>query len=538
MSRRKNNTITSDKLDSRLLYFTIIAIVITNFIISLKVFTNILSFDMKIIPTAYNIFTYYKLIWILTISTILILSLIYRMYNYKQKIDKNFVLLGTGLIIIATVVSFILSPPKGVSIWGLFSRNNGLLAYISLFLIIYIISNLRVQTKHISLMVHALNIVSLVLVVIAIFQFFGLDIMNSLWFKQIYIPSQYKHLIESVNVSRSSFYGTEYNWGSSILGQVNYFGAYCSVIFPLITAFALHENSTIKKILLIIGSIMLFIGTILAQSMGSIITMFVVLLLIPISFVNKRNYKNFILMYAGYAIISAVINRLTKWKAFSEIYNLIIQILNSKLLVLVVLASITYILLFIFRKKISKYRFILVAIAIILILVVGAIGHVYVLNNVVESNMDMLTNRGYIWYHSNELIKENFIVGYGPDNLYYNFPQVNKYKSEFMPNDLIDKPHNMYLQVMLDTGIFGLIGFLILLTGLLLKSNKHIDIETDMYKNTYLKALMLVILAYMIQGIVNDNIISIQSVVYLIMGIGAALVKLPINNVKLSNTKV
>ncbi len=96
----------------------------------------------------------------------------------------------------------------------------------------------------------------------------------------------------------------------------------------------------------------------------------------------------------------------------------------------------------------------------------------------------------------------------------------------------------MYLQVLLDVGIFGFAGFMLLLTALLLKSNKHIDIETDMYKNTYFKALILVILAYMLQGIVNDNYISIQSVVYLIMGIGAALMKQSINTPSLTNKKI
>jgi O-antigen ligase len=199
--------------------------------------------------------------------------------------------------------------------------------------------------------------------------------------------------------------------------------------------------------------------------------------------------------------------------------------------------SITYISLFILRKRISKYRYILVSIAIITALLIGAIGHIYVLNNVVETNMNMLTNRGYIWHYSNELIKENFIFGYGPDNLYYNFPQLNEHKSIYMPNDLIDKPHNMYLQVMLDIGIFGLIGFMIILVTLLLKSNKAIDLEKDTYKNTYFKALILVILAYMLQGIVNDNTIAVQSVIYLLMGIGASLIKQTLTNAKLPITK-
>ncbi|OGO76524.1 MAG: hypothetical protein A2Y23_08035 [Clostridiales bacterium GWB2_37_7] len=524
---------TVDSINSKIIYFIIIAIAITNFIVRLKVFKNIRNFDMSMIPNISNLFTYYKLTWLIIVSIILVLVLIYRMYMYKQKLELNFILLGTGLIILAAMVSFILDPIQEVTIWGLYSRSNGLLAYIFLFLLIYLISNLKVQSKHIFFLVHTINIASIILVIIGIFQFFGLDMMDSLWFKQFYTPSEYKYMIENINITSIKLFGMEYYIAPSILGQFNYFGAYCSIIYPFVTAFALNEDNIIKKILLIIGSIMLFTGTILAQSMGSTITMFLALLLIPIFLVNKRNYKIFMVMCFGYTIISAVINRLSSKWAFYEIYKYTTQVLSSKLLAIVILMLIIYILLFIFRSKISKYRYSLVSIFIILALLIGAISYIYIINNVAEQNMGILSNRGYIWHYSNELIKDNFIFGYGPDNLFYNFPQINPHSDQFMPNNFVDKPHNMYLQVLLDTGIFGLIGFMILLIGLLLKANKAIDLETDLYKNTFLKALMLVITAYMIQGIVNDNHLTVQPTVYLIMGIGASLIKQTLDKAKL-----
>lgn len=537
LAHRKSNILSTDYFDSKVLYFTIIAIALINFIVRIKIFTNIRFFDMSMVPSMSNFFTYYKLVGVLLVSIILILSLLFRMYKYKQKLDINFVLLGTGLIIMASLVSFILDPQKEVSIWGLYSRNNGLLAYICLFLLIYLMSNLKIQTKHISFLVHTINIASIVLVIIGIFQFFGLDIMKSLWFQTFYTPSEYIGIVQSINITQQKFLGTEYYWSSSILGQFNYYGAYCSVVYPLITVFALNESNAIKKILLILGSIMLFTGTILAQSMGSLIAMFAALIFIPIFLVNKHNYKSFILMCFGYTVIAAIINRLTDYAAFLEIYNAIIKILSSKIMLLVVAMLAIYIILFMFRKKIFKYRYLLVSFLIILALIIGTIAYIYVINNVAEQNMSMLSSRGYIWHYSNELIKENFIFGYGPDNLYYNFPQLNSDQNKYMPGVIIDKPHNMYLQVILDTGIFGLIGFMILLVGLLLKSNKAIDLEKDICKNTYLKALMLVILAYMIQGIVNDNHLTVQPVVYLIMGIGASLIKQTLSNAKLPITK-
>jgi O-antigen ligase len=489
------------------------------------------------IASAPNFFTYYKLVWILIVVVILTLAFIFKIFKYKQKLEMNYVLLGTGLIFIASVIAFILDPIKEVTTWGLYSRNNGLLAYISLFLLIYLISSLKVQRKHVFFMVHAINIVSVLFVIIAIFQFFGIDIMNSLWYKKIYTPNEYKHLLGSINVAQQVFYSTKYYFASSVFGQYNYFGAYCSVIYPLITAFSLLEDNFIKKTSLIIGSIMLFTATILAQSLGSIFTLFNMIIIIPVFLVNKRNYKSFLLMLTCYTLISVTINRLTNWRAFQDIYRYTIQILSSKLLAIIVAIAIIYILLFIFRKRILRYSYILVTILMILVLLIGAIGFIYVINNVAEQNMEMLSNRGYVWHYSNELVKEKFIFGYGPDNMYYNFPQINDYQQENFPDTVFDKPHNMYLQLILDTGIFGLIGFMILLVGTLLKSNKAIEFEKDIYIKTYFKALMLVIVAYMIQGIVNDNTIAIQSVVYMLMGIGASLITQTFKHAKLAKAK-
>jgi hypothetical protein len=536
LSSRRNNIVTSDNLDSKLLFFAIIAIVITNFIVRIKIFKNIRDFDMSRIPNVSNFFTYYKLVWILIVTIILMLLLIFKIFKYKQKIKMDYVILGTGLIITTSIICFILDPIEEVTIWGFYSRSNGLLAYISLFLLIYIISRLKVQSKHLAFLVHSINLVSIVLVIIGIFQFFGFDMLNSLWYKKIYVPYEYKHLIDQISITLSGFTGTEHFWATSLLGQFNYFGAFCSITFPLISLFVLIEDNSIKRMLLMLGSVMLFVGTILAQSMGSIITIFLVLILIPILQVNKNNYKSIILMYLCYIIASVIINSLTNGMAFLEIYKLASQILNSKLIALVILLSAIYTLLFIFREKVSKHRYIIVSILIIAAILIGIIGYMYVISNVVEQNMGMLTRRGYIWYYSAELVKENFVFGYGPDNLYYNFPQMNPHKN-YMQDLLIDKPHNMYLQVLLDTGIFGLIGFMILLVGLLLKSNKAIDLEEDLYKKTYFKALMLVIMAYMIQGMVNDNHMTIQPTVYLIMGIGASLIKQTLDKAKLSTTK-
>lgn len=527
MARRKGNLLSTNSYDSNVLYTAIIAIIFSIFIVRIKVFVNFLNFDQSPMKsTVTNFFTYYKLRYLLVVFALLLIAFLYKVAKYKYKPNLNFILLGTVLICIAAIVATLMSPLMyEVNLWGIYSRTNGLVAYLFLFVMLYILSNLSVQNKHLSFLVHSLNIVSILLAIIAVFQFFGIDILNSLWYKRIYTPAQYYNVMDKIKVTEISFRGTRYFAAASILGQYNYYGAFCSVIYPLLTAFALNEEKTVKKTLLIVGSIMVFAATILAQSMGSIIAIFAVLLIIPIFLVNKSNYKKFLIMAAGYIASATIINILTEGKAFHELFDMLGKVFGSILVIPAILAIAAYALFFIYRNRISKYRYLLVTIAIILILVIVALGFIYILNNVVENNMGMLTNRGYIWYFARDLIKDNFVIGYGPDSFFYNFTQINPFKHEFMPKSFVDKPHNMYLQVLFDIGIFGLIGFMILLVGMLLKLNKRIDIENDLYKNTYFRAVMLVIAAYMIQGIVNDNHLTIQPILYLIIGIAAAMIK-------------
>lgn len=523
MSSHKKRALVPDKYDSRILYSAIVAIAITYFIVRIKVFTNVRFYDMSMLPSVSNIFSYYKLVWIVSITICLVILLFYRLYKYKTKLECKFPLLGISLIIIASIISYILDPIKAVSIWGIYSRTNGLISYISLFLLIYLVSSFKVQTKHLAFLLHTVNVVSIILAIIGVFQFFGLNIMNSLWFKSMYTPNEYKHMLDSINTIQIPFKGSNYYWADSLFGQPNYYGAYCSMVFPLITIFSLHEKVLTKKVLLIIGSIMMFSGTILAQSMGSIITLFIILFMIPVFLVRKDNYRVYLIMCAGYVIIGITINILTNMTAFQELYNIFLKAIHSKAIILVILSIFFYILCFVFRNRVSKHRYKIIAILMIAVILLGTVGFIYLINNITEKNMNMLSHRGYIWHYSNELIKQQPLFGYGPDNLYYNFPQTTDYQLTYMPNTAIDKPHNMYLQVMLDTGIFGLVGFMIVLIGILLRLNKAIEFEKDPYISLFFKALIFVIFAYMFQGLVNDNHLSIQPITYLLLGMGASL---------------
>ncbi len=68
------------------------------------------------------------------------------------------------------------------------------------------------------------------------------------------------------------------------------------------------------------------------------------------------------------------------------------------------------------------------------------------------------SSRGYIWSRSIPLIKNNIFIGGGPDSFIYYFPQEDirgKLAGYGDPNMIVDKPHSIYLQAILNTGFLS-----------------------------------------------------------------------------------
>ena len=71
--------------------------------------------------------------------------------------------------------------------------------------------------------------------------------------------------------------------------------------------------------------------------------------------------------------------------------------------------------------------------------------------------------RGYIWSRSIPMLKNNLILGSGPDTFAFRFPQndlIGLYYAYDTPNTIVDKPHNLYLQIALNDGVIALLAFL------------------------------------------------------------------------------
>lgn len=135
--------------------------------------------------------------------------------------------------------------------------------------------------------------------------------------------------------------------------------------------------------------------------------------------------------------------------------------------------------------------------------------------------------RGYIWSRSLPLLKDAMILGYGPDTFAAKFPQ-DDYLGKLVAYDttqmLVDKPHNMYLQIALSSGVISLIAFLAILVMYFVGCFKSL-FGRD--RNDILVVvgigIFVGIIGYLGAGFFNDSVVAVAPVFWALLGTGIGI---------------
>lgn len=139
------------------------------------------------------------------------------------------------------------------------------------------------------------------------------------------------------------------------------------------------------------------------------------------------------------------------------------------------------------------------------------------------------SSRGYIWSRALPLIKNTFILGTGPDTFAFDFPQgdlIGKYYAYDTPNIVVDKAHNLYLQIAVNYGVIALIAFLALMVIYIIDSIKLYAFKEkyDEERTLMLGAITcLGVVGYLFAGMFNDSVVSVAPVFWIVLGVGVAL---------------
>lgn len=145
-----------------------------------------------------------------------------------------------------------------------------------------------------------------------------------------------------------------------------------------------------------------------------------------------------------------------------------------------------------------------------------------------EGREQMASNRGYIWSRSLPMLKDTILIGHGPDTYALHFPN-NDYVGKFLGfsdiNTVVDKPHNMYIQITINTGILSLIAFLALVFSYILSSFKlYFNRKTyNGFMDVAGLGILMAVIVYLFTGLSNDSIVSVAPVFWILLGSGLAV---------------
>lgn len=146
-----------------------------------------------------------------------------------------------------------------------------------------------------------------------------------------------------------------------------------------------------------------------------------------------------------------------------------------------------------------------------------------------ENHEQLFTGRGYLWSRTLPLLKDYIFVGSGPSTFVYAFPQndyVGKYNNNF-DSQVVTKPHNLYLQIAVETGLLSCIAFISLCVMYIVQTIltfRKSRLETIVEQMGVL--ICIGVVGYMVSGIINDSNVGVAPIFWILLGVGFACNKI------------
>ena len=144
------------------------------------------------------------------------------------------------------------------------------------------------------------------------------------------------------------------------------------------------------------------------------------------------------------------------------------------------------------------------------------------------------SGRGYIWDKTIPILKAHPILGTGPDTFALYFPNtdyLNLYHTGFS-NEVITKPHSLYLQIASQTGILSLITFVVFYVMYAISSIRlYIKYTLEQYEVRIGIAILAGTFGYLVTSIANDSTITVAPLFWTLIGVGLAINRMIKKNV-------
>lgn len=142
-----------------------------------------------------------------------------------------------------------------------------------------------------------------------------------------------------------------------------------------------------------------------------------------------------------------------------------------------------------------------------------------------ENRQGFFSHRGYIWSRTLPLLKKHIVLGSGPDTFLLVYPQEDylQMRTNGFEHQVMTRPHSMYLQTGVQTGVLSLLCLLAFfgwyaLWSLRLYCFRRLDTKEEGFGT----AAFIGSVGYMVSGISNDSMVVTAPVFWGMIGLGIA----------------
>ena len=540
----------------------------------------------------YDFFAFYKANLFTFATGLVVLATFLYMFTKGLKFNRTIAYIPLIIYVAAIIISTVVSPYKELSLAGTIDRYEGFYALLSYLLICAVCVNMVNNEKVVRYLMISLGTSAIIISLIGLFQLIGCDLFKSDFGLKLIIPAKYHELIGNVNFKFTQIYTTFTN--------PNYVGSYMAMIILLSLTYLIFIKGKRYKIFAALVLILSLVNLFGSRSRGGLIGLVFGLMLLLI-IAARQMLKNKIIIIgaiAGIIVVFGAVNSFTDGLLVNRLVGIVqftkqdntsilkIIPMDDKLLMTsdgdesylfydnndvvfqntnqeeIEVLDVDGILKLAGEKhksltfSFSKYNDLPVLEVSFKSLKVSIIplGDKYMILNPANQLVEITeveswgfegyerlgSSRGYIWSRTLPLLKENILYGQGPDTYALAFPQndvFGKYIALSDPWMVVDKPHNMYLQIGVNTGVISLLAFLALyliyfFQSILLYIRGNID-------NIYMisgVALFLATAAYMAVGFFNDSVVAVAPIFWVLLGSGISMnIKNKAERLKTSN---
>lgn len=532
--------------------------------------------------TYFDFFLYYKQWFFVGLCSLMVIIMIGRAITLKEKLKYHKVLLPLFLYTLLTLISTLFSDYRSTGFLGGFEQFENVFTIIGYALVVYYSYMVITSETELKLLINSVAIGALILGVIGTFQAFGMDFFNSEFGKSVIVAKGHSPSSLNIVFGEGRVYSTLYNPNyvgvyTSIMiplfTVMLFFGKrlYEYILYGLvvITCAISMFGSQSKAGIISIGFAFLIAIIMLRKIIWKKWKIFIPIAIsfigvfIIVNFINNNIYLNTIMKV--FKLTTNKIVTLNAIETFDE--NVQITYKENKLYVsedsegdiiltdennsvipynvveqredayLIQVNDIRFQEILIINHLTGDFCFSLYINGQYWSFSNSAVPGTYTYYNrygnftpietanssVFNGKEAFASSRGYIWSRTFPILKDYLILGSGADSFVFVFPQydyVGFYNYGYQ-GTLISKPHSLFLQVGVQSGLlalFMLLSFFVLYIVHSFRIYFHNPFQS--ISSIIGLGVFTSIISFLVSGISNDSSISVSPVFWVIVGIG------------------